>query len=50
MTLPIQFGFSSTAADVLDGVDLASRNVIVTGGAAGIGLETSRALTPRELL
>ncbi len=45
MTLPIQFGFSSTAADVLDGVDLASRNVIVTGGAAGIGLETSRALT-----
>lgn len=44
MTLPIPFGFSSTAADVLEGVDLAGRNVIVTGGAAGIGLETSRAL------
>ncbi len=44
MTLSIPFGFSSTAADVLEGVDLANRNVIVTGGAAGIGLETSRAL------
>ncbi|WP_165225964.1 SDR family NAD(P)-dependent oxidoreductase [Affinirhizobium pseudoryzae] len=44
MTSPIPFGFSSTAADVLEGIDLAGRNVIVTGGAAGIGLETSRAL------
>jgi NAD(P)-dependent dehydrogenase (short-subunit alcohol dehydrogenase family) len=44
MTSPIPFGFSSTAADVLEGVDLAGRNVVVTGGAAGIGLETSRAL------
>ncbi|MDR7147717.1 SDR family NAD(P)-dependent oxidoreductase [Rhizobium sp. BE258] len=44
MTLPIPFGFSSTAANVLEGVELAGRNVIVTGGAAGIGLETSRAL------
>ncbi len=44
MTLSIPFGFSSTAADVLASVDLAGRNVIVTGGAAGIGLETSRAL------
>jgi NAD(P)-dependent dehydrogenase (short-subunit alcohol dehydrogenase family) len=44
MTLPIPFEFLSTAADVLEGVDLAGRNVIVTGGAAGIGLETSRAL------
>lgn len=44
MTSPIPFGFSSTAAAVLEGIDLAGRNVIVTGGAAGIGLETSRAL------
>ncbi len=44
MTLPIPFGSSSTAADVLTNVDLAGRNVIVTGGVAGIGLETSRAL------
>ena len=44
MTSSIPFGFSSTAADVLEGVDLADRNIIVTGGAGGIGLETSRAL------
>lgn len=44
MSLSIPFGFSSTADDVLNGVDLEGSNVIVTGGAAGIGLETSRAL------
>ena len=44
MTSSIPFGFSSTAADVLEGVELSGRNVIVTGGAAGIGMETSRAL------
>ncbi|MBS7456013.1 SDR family NAD(P)-dependent oxidoreductase [Coralloluteibacterium stylophorae] len=38
------FGRHSTAADVLEGVDLAGKRVLVTGGAAGIGLETSRAL------
>jgi NAD(P)-dependent dehydrogenase (short-subunit alcohol dehydrogenase family) len=44
MTSPIQFGFSSTATDVLEGVDLTDKNIVVTGGAAGIGLATSRAL------
>lgn len=44
MTSPIPFGFSSNAADVLRGVDLSDRNVIVTGGAGSIGLETSRVL------
>ncbi|MCJ8056948.1 SDR family NAD(P)-dependent oxidoreductase [Shinella curvata] len=44
MTSSIPFGFSSTASDVLEGVDLTGQNIIVTGGAAGIGLETSRAL------
>ncbi|WP_066681132.1 SDR family NAD(P)-dependent oxidoreductase [Caulobacter sp. CCH9-E1] len=38
------FGFSSTALDVLQGVDLHGRSAIVTGGAAGIGVETARAL------
>lgn len=38
------FGFSSTAADVAAGVDLAGRRVIVTGAASGIGAETARAL------
>jgi NAD(P)-dependent dehydrogenase (short-subunit alcohol dehydrogenase family) len=38
------FGATSTAAEVLTGVDLAGRRVIVTGGASGIGIETARAL------
>jgi NAD(P)-dependent dehydrogenase (short-subunit alcohol dehydrogenase family) len=38
------FGFHSTARDVIDGVDLTGKRAIVTGGAAGIGIETARAL------
>ena len=38
------FGFESTAAEVVDGVDLTGRRAIVTGGASGIGVETARAL------
>jgi len=38
------FGFSSTAADVIAGVDLTGRRAIVTGGSSGIGVETARAL------
>ncbi|MFG2041966.1 SDR family NAD(P)-dependent oxidoreductase [Dactylosporangium sp. NPDC048998] len=38
------FGFESTAAEVLDGVDLTGRRAVVTGGASGIGVETARAL------
>jgi NAD(P)-dependent dehydrogenase (short-subunit alcohol dehydrogenase family) len=38
------FGAQSTAADVIDGVDLTGRRAIVTGGASGIGIETARAL------
>jgi NAD(P)-dependent dehydrogenase (short-subunit alcohol dehydrogenase family) len=43
---PIGSGFhaKSSAADVVRGVDLSGRNVIVTGGYSGIGLETVRAL------
>lgn len=37
------FGFSSTADEVLGARSLAGTNVIVTGGAAGIGLATTRA-------
>jgi len=39
------FGATSTAEDVLKGVDLTGRLAIVTGGYSGIGLETTRALT-----
>lgn len=38
------FGFHTTAEEVLRGVDLAGKRAIVTGGAAGIGVETARAL------
>jgi NAD(P)-dependent dehydrogenase (short-subunit alcohol dehydrogenase family) len=38
------FGFASTAAEVVAGVDLSGKRCIVTGGASGIGIETARAL------
>ncbi|MEV4623511.1 SDR family NAD(P)-dependent oxidoreductase [Asanoa sp. NPDC049573] len=38
------FTAASTAAEVVDGVDLTGRRAIVTGGASGIGIETARAL------
>ena len=38
------FGATSTAAEVIDGIDLTGRRAVVTGGASGIGVETARAL------
>jgi NAD(P)-dependent dehydrogenase (short-subunit alcohol dehydrogenase family) len=38
------FGFHSTAREVISGIDLTGRRAIITGGAAGIGVETARAL------
>jgi NAD(P)-dependent dehydrogenase (short-subunit alcohol dehydrogenase family) len=38
------FGFESTAAEVVDGIDLSGKRAVVTGGASGIGIETARAL------
>jgi NAD(P)-dependent dehydrogenase (short-subunit alcohol dehydrogenase family) len=38
------FAWTSTAAEVLDGVDLTGRRAVVTGAASGIGVETARAL------
>jgi NAD(P)-dependent dehydrogenase (short-subunit alcohol dehydrogenase family) len=43
-TITTPFTAASTAAEVVDGIDLAGRRVIVTGGASGIGIETGRAL------
>jgi NAD(P)-dependent dehydrogenase (short-subunit alcohol dehydrogenase family) len=38
------FGATSTADDVLRGIDLTGRLALVTGGYSGIGLETTRSL------
>lgn len=38
------FGFQSTAAQVLEGVDLSGKRAIVTGASSGIGVEAARAL------
>jgi NAD(P)-dependent dehydrogenase (short-subunit alcohol dehydrogenase family) len=38
------FGAQSTAAEVIDGIDLFGKRAIITGGSSGIGIETARAL------
>lgn len=37
------FGFSSTTSDVTSGIDFTGKRVVITGGASGIGIETTRA-------
>jgi NAD(P)-dependent dehydrogenase (short-subunit alcohol dehydrogenase family) len=39
------FGATSTTDDVLKGVDLRGKRILVTGVSAGLGVETARALT-----
>lgn len=39
-----KFGMRSTAAEVLDGIDLHGKTAIVTGATSGLGVETARAL------
>jgi NAD(P)-dependent dehydrogenase (short-subunit alcohol dehydrogenase family) len=38
------FGRHSTAAEVVEGIDLSGKRALVTGAASGIGVETARAL------
>jgi hypothetical protein len=38
---PTPFRFDSTAAEVIDGIDLSGKRAIVTGGSSGIGVNTS---------
>lgn len=39
-----QFGATSTTDEVLDGVNLSGKRVLVTGASAGLGVETARVL------
>lgn len=43
-----QFGFASTADEVLEGKDLSDRTILVTGAYSGLGRETARALAARR--
>lgn len=38
------FGAESTAAEVIEGIDLTGKHAVVTGAASGLGAETARAL------
>ncbi|WP_313539270.1 SDR family NAD(P)-dependent oxidoreductase [Sphingomonas sp.] len=42
--MTITLGDFTTADDVLDGVDLAGKRILITGVSAGLGVETARAL------
>src|SRR6202012_2136240 len=43
--MPIRtYGPTTTASEIVDGLDLHGRRVIVTGASSGIGIETARAL------
>jgi NAD(P)-dependent dehydrogenase (short-subunit alcohol dehydrogenase family) len=44
-TMTAAFGAESTTDDVLEGVDLSGKRILVTGVSAGLGVETARALT-----
>ncbi|KAF5799356.1 putative oxidoreductase [Helianthus annuus] len=44
---PSGFGSASTAEQVSESIDASALTVIITGGASGIGLETTRVLTMR---
>lgn len=42
-----RFGATSTADDVLSGMDLSGKRILITGMTSGIGLETGRSLAAR---
>ena len=45
--MPEAFNAQSTTDEVLDGIDLHGKSILVTGASAGLGVETCRALAAR---
>lgn len=41
------FGAKTTTDEVLDGIDLSGKTVLITGGSSGLGAETARAMAAR---
>ena len=44
LTMSNSFGATSTTDEVLQGIDLRGKRVLVTGVSAGLGVETARTL------
>ena len=42
------FGAKTTTDEVLDGIDLSGKTVLITGGTSGLGAETARAMAAKN--
>jgi NADP-dependent 3-hydroxy acid dehydrogenase YdfG len=49
MRITTPFTATSTAADVIQGIELGGKRAVVTGGASGIGVETATSRRRRRI-